>query len=218
MAKWLVVLLVLVFAILAYVVFIKWTMRGVKTPSYSVLQKSGRIEIRHYEPMLVAQVSVTGDRRDALSIGFRTLAKYIFGANHPVQSGYDDQKIAMTAPVEQSSSKIAMTAPVESQPQAGDHWLVRFVMPSQYTIATIPRPDNPDVDLIEQPAKTVVAIRFSGVASTHKLNAERAKLDAYIEKHNLQTQGEPTYAYYNPPWTLPILRRNEIYWSIRHGK
>ena len=70
----------------------------------------------------------------------------------------------MTAPVtQQGSEKIAMTAPVTQQGD-GNTWRVRFIMPSSYTMETLPKPNNPTVELKEVPAKRYVVIRFAGLA------------------------------------------------------
>lgn len=120
---------------------------NVEQPKYHVVESSGNIEIRDYAPMIVAEAEVAGDRRDAIGKGFRIIADYIFGNNTSAQ------KVRMTAPVtQQGSEKIAMTAPVTQQGD-GNIWRVRFVMPSSYTIETLPKPNNLAVNLKEIGAK-----------------------------------------------------------------
>ena len=131
---------------------------NVQQPKYQVVESSGNIEIRDYAPQIVAEAEVAGDRRDAIRKGFRIIADYIFGNNTSAQ------KVPMTAPVtQQGSEKIAMTAPVTQQGD-GNIWRVRFVMPSSYTIETLPKPNNPAVKLKEIGAKRYAVIRFSGMA------------------------------------------------------
>jgi hypothetical protein len=121
----------------------------------------------------------------------------------------------MTAPVTQEvSEKIAMTAPV-TQDGSGDAWNVRFVMPGAYTLETLPRPKNQDVRLIATPARRVVVIRFSGFNTDKNINAHREQLLSYVADHHLSVLGPPTTAFYNPPWTLPFLRRNEVMLELR---
>ena len=118
-------------------------MSKVEQPKYQVVESSGNIEIRDYAPMIVAEVDMPGERRDAIGKGFRIIADYIFGNNTAAQ------KVPMTAPVtQQDSEKIAMTAPVTQQGD-GSTWRVRFIMPSSYTMDTLPKPHNPAVKLKE---------------------------------------------------------------------
>ena len=177
---------------------------NVEQPKYQVVESSGNIEIRDYASMIVAEAEVAGDRRDAIGKGFRIIADYIFGNNTSAQ------KVPMTAPVtQQGSEKIAMTAPVTQQGD-GNIWRVRFVMPSNYTMETLPKPNNPAVKLKEIGAKRYAVIRFSGLAGEESLRRRTEELNAFISAKNLTPLSAPTYAFYNPPWTLPFLRRNEV--------
>ncbi len=180
-------------------------MNEVERPDYEVISSAGQnIEIRRYEPMIIAQVTMRGKREEAIGDGFRLLADYIFGNNTV------SQEIAMTAPVQQQASeKIAMTAPVQQQAK-GNAWTVSFVMPSEYTMETLPKPNNERVMLKQVPAKRVIAITFSDTNSDANIAEHERQLKAYIQANNLQTTGQPTYAFYNPPWTLPPMRRNEV--------
>ena len=116
-------------------------MSDVETPSYRVVESQEDIEIRHYDPMIVANVKIAGDRENTLRKGFQLLADYIFGNNTIVQD------IAMTAPVQQQIyKKISMTAPVQQQVM-DTSWEVSFVMPSEYNMVTLPRPNNESIVL-----------------------------------------------------------------------
>lgn len=177
---------------------------AVEQPFYQVVQSIGDIEIRDYPPLIVAETEVTGTRKAAINAGFREIADYIFGNNAP------NSKVAMTAPViQQPSAKIAMTAPVTQQ-LAGDSWTVRFIMPSGYTMETLPRPGNAAVKLMEIPARRFAVIRFSGLAGEGSLADHTARLKAFIKTGTFTALASPTFAFYNPPWTLPFLRRNEV--------
>jgi hypothetical protein len=179
-------------------------MSNVEQARYDVFETHGTIEIRDYAPMIVAEVSVPGDREKAISDGFRLIADYIFGNN------ISSEKVAMTAPViQQPGEKIAMTAPVFQQGSKG-LWVVRFVMPSAYTMQTLPKPNNSEVILREIAGKRFAVIRFSGLARARSLAAHTKELEAFILENNLQAASEPVYAFFNPPWTLPFLRRNEV--------
>jgi DNA gyrase inhibitor GyrI len=183
-------------------------MSQVEQPKYTVLESQGEIEIRQYAPVIVAEVEVKGERMKALNEGFRLIADYIFGNN------LSSKKVAMTAPVTQApAEKIAMTAPV-TQSGSGDSWKVRFVMPAQYTLDTLPKPKNDAVHLIPIPARKVVAIRFNGMNTDKNINSHLETLVKYVEEHHLAVVGPSTTAFYNPPWTLPFLRRNEVVFEL----
>lgn len=176
----------------------------VEQPAYTEVRSFGDVEIRDYPPMVIAEVEVAGERKAAINTGFRLLADYIFGNNSPAQ------KIPMSTPVtQQAGDKIAMTAPVSQQP-AGGSWKVRFVMPSRYTFEALPKPNNPSVRLVPLPAERFAAIRFSGVAGDDAIARFKQRLFDRLAEQGLTPQGEAIMAFYNPPWTLPFLRRNEI--------
>lgn len=177
---------------------------NVEQAKYEVVKSYSNIEIRDYAPMIIAEVEVSGERKEAINQGFRLVADYIFGNNK------SNTKVAMTAPVvQEQSEKIAMTAPV-SQQSDGDNWKVHFVMPANYTMETLPKPNNPIVKLKEIEGKRFVAIRFAGIAGEESLKKNTEVLQKFITDNGLKSQSVPTYAFFNPPWTLPFLRRNEV--------
>ncbi len=189
---------------------------AVEEPDYTVLSQDDDFELRRYAPQLVAQTWVTGDQKDAGNKGFKVLADYIFG-NNTAPSG-ESSKISMTAPVKMqspqagASQKIAMTAPVTMQKnqQTDGKWRVRFVMPSQYTMQTLPKPNNSAVSIIEVPAQTYGVIKFSGLTGETKVARKTEELNTWMQNQNLTLTSQPEMARYNPPWTLPFMRRNEI--------
>jgi DNA gyrase inhibitor GyrI len=202
MKKWIIMLLIATVLLAA----VLWgpIVSNVEQARYEVVESHQAIEIRDYAPMIVAQVRVAGEREEAIGDGFRLVADYIFGNNVPAS------EIAMTAPViQQPGETIAMTAPVTQQGGDGD-WAVRFVMPAEYTIDTLPQPNNADVRLEEIAGKRFAVIRFSGRARADSLEEHTRKLEAFLRARNLQPRSQPAYAFYNPPWTLPFLRRNEV--------
>ena len=184
-------------------------MSNVEKPDYKVIQSEQNIEIRQYEPMIIAEVEVDGKREDAIRDGFRLLADYIFG-NNTVQ-----QVISMTAPVQQKENqKIAMTAPVQQQ-SMGKSWRMSFVMPSKYSMDSLPVPNNNRVRLKEILTKKFVVIEFSGTNSNENVTKHENQLMNYIEANQINIIGSPKYAFYNAPWTLPFLRRNEVMIEIK---
>ena len=177
---------------------------NVEQAKYTVVESAGNFEIRDYEPMIVAETDVTGTRQSAIREGFRIIADYIFGNN------LASRKIAMTDLVtQQTNEKIAMTAPVIQQGD-GHTWQIRFVMPASYTMETLPKPKNMAVSLKETKGGRFAVIRFSGIPRHINLQCHTEKLQALIRARNLNATSPPIYAFYNPPWTLPPLRRNEI--------
>ena len=179
-------------------------MSYVEEPKFKIVASDGDLSIREYPPTLAAEVKVTGPRLKALNQGFGLIANYIFGNN------ISTEKMAMTAPVtQQPGEKIAMTAPVTQQ-GSGETWVVRFIMPAKYTLETLPAPKNQEVKLVAVPTHRAAVIRFSGENTEDNLTQHRAKLLQYVADHHLVPLGEPIMAFYNPPWTLPFLRRNEI--------
>jgi hypothetical protein len=111
--------------------------------------------------------------------------------------------------IEQRGEKIAMTAPVIQQGD-GNAWQVRFIMPRAYTMASIPKPKDPSIKLKEVEGKRFAVVRFSGLVGKNLLEGQTDRLEIFIRTRKLTPISGPIYAFYNPPWTLPFLRRNEV--------
>lgn len=176
---------------------------GTEEPEYAVTAKVGDIEIRQYAARIAAETVVSGEEYSARSAGFRKLAGYIFGANKTNAS------IAMTAPVAQSPETIAMTAPVAQSQDAQGRWVIRFTMPSKYTMATLPSPNDPEVKLVDVPPATIAVLRYTGSTGTEAIQDHQAKLLAALKASAWTPTGAPVAWFYDPPWTIPFLRRNE---------
>ena len=133
---------------------------GTEEPYFIRRPLTDAVEIRQYGPRIAAETTVADDEDRSRNIGFRRLARYIFGANHR------DETISMTAPVSQQPNRdgdeIAMTAPVAQSRNSGGHWTIRFFMPSKWSIETLPKPDDDNVRLVTVPAETVAVLRFTG--------------------------------------------------------
>jgi hypothetical protein len=179
------------------------------------VKSSGDFEVRRYAPMIVAETLVEGGMSGASNDGFRVIAGYIFGNNESVTKA-GSEKIAMTAPVamEPAAEKIAMTAPVTTE-AAGGRYRMHFVMPSQYTMATLPRPKDDRVKLREVPPQRMAVVKFSGLAGEDKVKVKTDELLAWMKAEGLEAAGAPQLARYDPPWTLPFLRRNEVMVPLR---
>lgn len=200
---------------------------GTEQPPYEVVGRVGDAEIRRYAPQIAAEAVVEGPVETARNEGFRRVAGYIFGDNTakasvamtaPVVQGREaaggSQSIAMTAPVVQAragrSEAIAMTSPVVQQPAGAESWSIQFIMPSKYTMATLPQPNDPRVRLVEIPARTFAVVRFSGLGREDAVARHEKALDAALAGSSWRAVGEPVTWYYDPPWTVPFLRRNEV--------
>ncbi len=177
--------------------------RGTEEPPHRVITRVGEVEIREYAPRLVAETLVEADETAARNEGFRRLAGYIFGANR------GERRIAMTAPVAQEPSRIAMTAPVAQEP-TGQGFRIRFFLPATLTAATAPEPNDPRVVITTLPAETFAVIRFSGSTDPAMVARNITALRGMLSGSAWQPAGEPTAWFYDPPWTLPPLRRNEV--------
>lgn len=183
---------------------------GIRTeeqPPYTVAESlGGGVEVRAYGPRLAAETIVAADGTDgAQGQAFRTLAGYIFGANRA------EERIAMTAPVETASGarEIAMTAPVETA-ESADGLTMRFFMPAGFTRATLPEPTNERVRLVEVPGATLAVLRFTGRGTPSAVAERQDELKLALAGTPWRVAGEPVALFYDPPWTIPFLRRNEV--------
>jgi len=198
-------------------ILIASTAMATEEPQFSIIEKSEPFELRSYAPQLIAEVKVEGDLDTASSQGFRLIAAFIFGQNQV------SEKISMTAPVAietAQSTKIAMTVPVgieasKDSAKGVSQWVFSFVMPSEYTMATLPKPLNPLVSIRELPAQRRAAITFSGFYNEAKVLEKTKALEDWIKSKQWQSIGNPQFARYNPPWSIPFMRRNEILITVR---
>ncbi len=160
------------------------------------------VELRQYAPHILAEVTVDGDRRSALNTGFRVLAGYIFGGNTAQAS------VAMTAPVAHSQP-IDMTAPVAQAEQDG-LWTVSFMMPRDWTLDTLPKPNSATVRLVETTPERRAVLTFSGRSTDAALRAAEAKLRDTLAQNGVATVRQAAFYSYDDPMTLPWKRHNEV--------
>jgi hypothetical protein len=185
---------------------------AIEEPKYEVVKTYPDFELRRYAPYLVAETEVSGDFDEVGNKAFRILAAYIFGENRA------QEKMEMTAPVNQrpvaeEGEKMAMTAPVAQRPKGGadaNTYVLSFVMPSSYTLDTLPEPLNPRVRLREEPAKLMAVSSYSGRWTQANYRDHESQLLAAVEREGLTSVGAPVYARYNSPFSLWFLRRNEV--------
>ncbi len=188
------------------------SVRNIEEPAYTLNEKQySGLELRDYPALLLAQTTVNASGDEALNEGFRRIAGYIFGDNTVAEP------IAMTTPVtsEQASAPIAMTTPVVSEASELNSTIVSFVMPSKYTLETIPKPNNSQVELVTKPARTLVVFRFSGWATVKQVALQTELFKKALQDAGIEFSGEPALAQYNPPWTPPFMRRNELWVEVK---
>jgi effector-binding domain-containing protein len=160
----------------------------IEEPNWALLDTLDEVELRDYEPTIRAVTRL--DHAGQSTSGFQRLAGFIFGGN---ETG---EKIAMTAPVEETLDS--------------DEPVMAFTMPANYSMEDLPAPEDDSVELQTMPGRTMAAIRFSGWATGGKVNRKTEALMQTLAQHGIETVGEPSLNQYNPPWTPPFLRRNEI--------
>lgn len=186
---------------------------GTEQVSYTVVETiAPSVEIRSYGSRLAAEtVMDAADEDDGRNAAFRVLFDYITGANRP------QAEIAMTAPVEteargggDDAAKIAMTAPVETNDAGDGRIAMRFFLPAAYTAETAPAPTDPRVRIVEIPGQTIAVLRFTGARDEAHVADQRAHLLQALEDSAWRPVAEPVALFYDPPWTLPFLRRNEV--------
>lgn len=194
----------LFFSVLIAFIWQSYFMSKAPSPKYEILSSSDNIELRKYPELILAGVAEDGPRKVALSHGFKQLSDYIFGNNMPADgSSHQGVKVEMTAPVVQHGNHM------------GNKWDIFFIMPEEYCLGDLPIPNNHNVKLTEQHEQKILAIRFSGFNSDSNLNKHLHELQAYAAHHNIHVRKEIVMAYYDPPWVLPFIRRNEIWLQVK---
>jgi hypothetical protein len=182
---------------------------GTEEPSFTVERQVGDVEVRRYESRIAAETTIDANEEAARNEGFRRLARYIFGGNQ------GKTKIAMTAPVaQQQGQKIAMTTPVAAQRGEAGQWVIRFFMPSEHTMDSLPTPNDERVQLVTVPSERVAVLRFSGLANPEAVATRTKELLDTLRDNDIAAAGEPVTWFYDPPWTLPFRRRNEVAVSL----
>ncbi|KPK34791.1 MAG: hypothetical protein AMK70_06705 [Nitrospira bacterium SG8_35_1] len=206
------IVIVLIILGIIWVAYSYLSVRGIEHPQYLVLKKHHGYEVREYEPLLAAEVFVKGTQQESLRRGFKILFDYISGNNLKQES------IKMTAPVmqqpEENSQRISMTAPV-MQEQREDAHVISFMMPGNYTLETLPVPRDPAVTIVKRGSRKVAVARFAGYAPEEKVMKKQAKLKELLEKDGYRILSSVHLALYNPPWTPPFMRRNEVMFEIQ---
>lgn len=187
----------------------------VETPKYEVVQSSADYEIRQYSPSVIAEVTYDpSEFKGNKDGGFTVLANYIGALGNPQNS--KPEKIAMTAPVitkspGSESEKIAMTAPVVTKGDDNKKVTMQFVLPSIYkSAAEAPKPLDDRVVIREEGERKYGVVTFAGVATDKVVEEKVEKLRKSLERDGHKVIGQFLLARYNPPWSIPALRTNEV--------
>lgn len=170
---------------------------GIEEYPYTVLQSYDGFEVRFYKQAIFARTFIDAETyRAGSGNGFRTLASYIFGGND-------------------RSESIAMTAPVAMR---WDHGMVmEFMMPSKYTLETLPAPNRNDIELYEKPGVIMAGLTFGGWANDRRIANKIEELSNYLEKHGISHTGQFQYFGYSSPYQM-INRRNDIVVQVEAWK
>ena len=181
--------------------------RALEEPIYQTQMQEGNFEIREYASYLVAEVFMEGEDFDEASgDGFRILADYIFGNNLSRSAS-----VQMAGKAEAASENIAMTAPVQmDQGEQPDQWRMAFSLPSKWNLETAPVPNDQRVNLREILPERMVVLQFSGRMGARDLEEKEQELRQWATKQGITVVGSVRTARYDPPWTLPFLRKNEV--------
>jgi hypothetical protein len=177
----------------------------VVVPQYEVLDSYSDMEVRHYAGRVVAEVTVDGSARQASRRGFKLLAAYIYGSNHAAAAG-DGTSGARRR---HTRKVIARTASVDRR-RDGDHWVVTFTMPPEYTLETLPRPNDSRIQLREIPPTTYAVANFRGRPAERTVTRRTDDLADRVQEIGREQQGEAVYARFDGPWKPRFLRRYEL--------
>lgn len=207
-------------AIVAGAALARWQLGRLfnETPAYELEGQLGPLEIRRYAPHCVAETRVSARSWDvALNEGFRRLAGYIFGGNRAASL---QPAAAQSNHVQEQEhpETLDMTSPVNMRPERPENharsYLVSFNMPAGRTAESLPVPNDTRVSVTEQPSRRVAVLRYRGRYNGATVAKKIAQLLAYVRQAGLKQRGEPEFAGYDAPYTLPILRRNEIWLDL----
>jgi len=177
---------------------------ALEEPVYKMIKSTQNYEIRKYGDRLAVEVEFSSE-----SSGFRYLFNYISGENTTTE------KVSMTVPVTQSA-KIDMTAPVTQSNKDG-RMLMQFYLPSKFSIENAPIPTNNRVKLVTIEGGYYAIKRYSGRTSDTNYKKHLEKLKENLISDNIETLDDGIKAIFNGPFTLPIMRRNEVMMKINYN-
>ncbi len=188
----------LVPAIVVAAVAIPMLSHAIEEPPFKSLKKDEKFELREYANIPIASAPMEDmEKRDK---SFNNLFKYISGAND------GNQKIPMTAPV-------LMEAGTAGVP-AAEKGRMSFVIPAAVAKAGAPKPTGEGMTTGAIEASHIATLRFKGWTSEENRKKAQEDLAALIKANNLKPIGKPFFAFFDPPWTLEMFRRNEVWQRV----
>lgn len=181
-----------------------------ETPDYVLVARVNGLEIRNYEPRIVAETVVTDalDWDTARTEGFRRLASYLHGDN--------EERVLPGAEWEVEHDRyerLAMTAPVTMR-ASWSGYIVSFGMPKGRRLLDLPIPKDTNVALRTDRGGRIAVLRFRGPYDPELVANKEAELVLRAREAGLEIMGEPRFAGYDAPSTLPFLRRVEVWVPI----
>jgi hypothetical protein len=198
----------------------KWQLERLfsEAPDYEVERRIGELEIRRYAPRVIAETLVEdeADWQAARSEGFKRLASYIFGGNTRQEALEMTSPMGMSEERPGSSERLPMTSPVTTERTTAGHFIT-FDMPKARTLADLPDPEDARIQLRQTPTERIAALRFRGSYRTELIRQKQAELLRLVRAAGLEADGEPMFAGYDAPSTLPFLRRVEVWVRLRRS-
>lgn len=182
---------------------------ALQEPPFTLETVTDHYDIRTYGAVLVAEARVEAGFEEAGTRGFKLLARYVSGAN---QSRTSAARMSFDTPWT-PSLKIGRTAPV-CQVQSPWGFMIQFVMPARFTLASLPKPDDARVLLRELPPRRLAVRRYSGCWTESLYHQHRRALVAALKKDGVHTTGGPVFARFDSPFVPWFLRRNEIWMEV----
>ncbi len=193
---------------------VRWQLARLFTekPNYELERRSGDVEIRGYAAGWVAETTVDEARWDvALNEGFRRLAGHIFGDNRPSPFQPDRLGRLGARGSADTTETLAMTVPVNVTPASRSSHIIALNLPPGRTLASLPAPNDERVRLESRPERRVAVLRYRGRHTDNRVAQKFSELIATLRSAGLQCRGMPQFAAYDPPSTLPLFRRNEVW-------
>ena len=176
--------------------FMAYRTAQIESPRYEVIKSFEKFEIRNYNAMVLAQTQMNSNLyKESSSMGFKTVANYIFGGNK------ENQKIAMTSPVIMEMGEISKMS---------------FVMPKEHSFDNLPKPNSENVELIQVQPKTYAVLAFTGFANDKKIARHSKRLLQFLKSENLTPIGNMKFLGYNPPWQV-LGRKNEVAIEVNYS-
>ncbi len=182
-----------------------------KEPSFNLIKKDGDFEIRKYPALIFAETKKIGTRKEAMNSGFKTLASYIF-TKHQIKEGDEMkmEKIPMTIPVLAFAENFEINE--TSIIDGSNSWIIRFVMPEGKELSWFPKSQTPEIQIFQEESKQFLCLKFHGFPTNKEIIEKISEIKDFSQKHSIKIKDpkKVILAFYNPPWDIPFLKRNEI--------